>query len=134
MKCPNCKIEIPRSNEWFRNFDIDATVGQLAERKIISDLETIEVKADQLVGKTGNLFVEFQDHGKLSGINTTTAKNYCFVFDCDGYNAEVSILISTERLKKIIRLYNPKIVLGGDDKAVRGYLIKKSWLIEQIYG
>jgi hypothetical protein len=44
----------------------DVTVGQ----------EVYEVKADRLVGKYGNFFIEFECSGKPSGISTTTATHW----------------------------------------------------------
>ena len=59
-----------------------------------SDGITFEVKADIASLKTGNVFIEFKQGDKLSGISITTA-DYHIIFSGTYY------LIETDMLKKI---------------------------------
>ena len=62
------------------NFDLDLKFGQDKENELQEILhnEPIEVKCDRLCIKTGNVFVEFEDAGRPSGISITKSKFYLF--------------------------------------------------------
>lgn len=92
--------------EYNNDFRHDLRVGQLGEEHLAAILEdkTIEVKTDSWIGRTRNLAVEFESRGKPSGIATTEADYWCFIFDGD-HNKEVIVIVEVERLKRIARSY-----------------------------
>jgi len=54
------------------HFDKDLKFGQQYENELQEMVEgKVEVKTDRLCQKTGNVFVEIEDKGKPSGINTS---------------------------------------------------------------
>ena len=91
------------------------------------DIETkIEVKADRLAKKTGNIYIEYMCNKKLSGISTSKSDIYVYyiINDDKDYNAYI---IPTIELKEMIdaKAYFKKIS-GGDGFRSKGYLFKLS--------
>jgi hypothetical protein len=89
------------------------------------DIETkIEVKADRLARKTGNIYIEYESNKKPSGISTSTSNIYVYyiINDSNDYNMYI---IPTIELKEMIdaKTYFKK-VSGGDGWRSRGYLFK----------
>jgi hypothetical protein len=62
-------------------------------------LERVEVKADDMWWKTGNLAIEYACRGKLSGISTTEATAWDF-----SLGNRTHLMVSTERLKALARI------------------------------
>ena len=96
--------------EYNNDFRYDLKVGQLSEQ-MVGDLlsnRTIEVKADKIAKRTGNVFVEYESRGKPSGISKTEAEFYCFVVE------DLILFIPTEKLKKlmckIFQLFKKRVV------------------------
>lgn len=58
-------------DEKFSDWDLNCTIKDKSEK--------IEIKEDQMVSKTGNLFIEIESRGKPSGILTSKADFYIFV-------------------------------------------------------
>tara|TARA_R100001591_G_scaffold110441_1_gene121367 strand:+ start:822 stop:1196 length:375 start_codon:yes stop_codon:yes gene_type:complete len=88
------------------DFKYDLEVGKEGER-IVADLfknKTIEVKRDFWVGRTGNIAVEFQSRKKPSGILTTEADYWVFVFSAE-YEDKLMLVVETEKLKKITKVF-----------------------------
>lgn len=111
-----------RKEDWANDdnkFDIDLRRGQLAESELVKVLcsDTIEVKRDFLANKTGNIAVEFESRGNLSGILTTEATHWAFVLD------NMTIIVEISKLKKFMDNTNSKIVKGGDDNTSKMVLI-----------
>ena len=71
---------------------------------------TYEVKTDTYEKNTGNMAIEFESRGKLSGLSVTQADYFTYFFPLWGeiWN------IRTEDLRKLIKKSNPYIHNGGD--------------------
>jgi hypothetical protein len=101
-------------------FDINLAEGRVSEdllKKILTGEDTIEVKQDFKVGETGNVVVELahrkKDKIEPTGLSTTEARWWGFVFAGEEYNNEVMLLIDTERLKRLVRAYGVGHSLSG---------------------
>ena len=81
----------------------------------------IEVKADEMSQRTGNLVVEIEFDGEPSALSTTLAEWYVF------YDGECYIWIKPQELKRISEKYGKlrEFVGNGDTKSKKAYLIKK---------
>lgn len=116
-----------------KNFDIDLRYGNIGEELVLSLLnggQKIEVKTDRMAHKTGNIAIEFQCRGRLSGIATSEADYWAFVLNDNKF----ILFIKTDILRAIARLYYEKgfIKKGGDDKASDMILIPLKILIDEI--
>ena len=111
------------------NFDLDLKFGQEKENELQEILhnEPIEVKCDRLCIKTGNVFVEFEDAGKPSGISITKANFYAFCLFKPERNRQIWVLIPTTILKKLMKKY--PIKNGGDNWEAKGHIIPKQDLL-----
>ena len=112
------------------NFDLDLKFGQDKENELQEILhnEPIEVKCDRLCIKTGNVFVEFEDRGKPSGISITKSSYYAFqLHKKEREKKQIWVLIPTEILKKLMLKY--PIKNGGDNWEARGHIIPKEHLL-----
>ena len=84
------------------NFDLDLKFGQEKENELqeILHKEPIECKTDKLCKRTGNVFIEFEDAGKPSGIRITKSTFYAFcLFKEERKNIQIWGLIPTTILK-----------------------------------
>ena len=120
----------------FRDFDIDLAAGiegELLVEELAKGKKTVEVKRDFLVSKTGNLAVEVSYRGAPSGIRATEAEWWCFVLDGPCFGAEVVILVTTERMKKIVEKVESGrgTVKGGDGGWSRLVLVPVEVLLER---
>lgn len=108
------------------NFSHDLEVGQLGEKALAAILEDskIEVKTDLQASQTGNVFVEYESRGKLSGISTSEADFWCFII-----SKHQLALLSAQRLKALTRKHWNKQTLGGDSNTSKGVLIPVNDLI-----
>lgn len=82
---------------------------------------TYEVKTDTY-SNTGNMAIEFESWGKVSGIDITQATYFTYFFPHLGeiWNIRCS------KLKKLIAFLNPKVVIGGDEGSnTKMYLLRK---------
>lgn len=108
-------------------FDIDLSQALIREESIrqIFMNASIELKTDYLAKDTGNVFVEFKQHGKPSGLAVTTASYWMFEIQDFCY-----ILIETKNLNDIARraFIAGKRTKGGDYNNYEGVLIPVSWL------
>lgn len=81
---------------------------------LIDGIITIEIKEDLMAAKTGNVAVEYECRGKLSGISVTKAEVIIYKI----HNSDKSItyfLIKTDELKKSIKnKWYDRTVTGGD--------------------
>jgi hypothetical protein len=113
------------------DFRYDLKIGVEFETKLYELLgKTIEVKRDFKALNTGNIFIEYQSRGKLSGIATTQAKYWCYWLS-DFH----LILIETEELKKMCRIYlnTKRDVCGGDNNTSKGVLLPLTDFIKKLY-
>lgn len=108
------------------DFRYDLKVGHKGERYLAAVLEgsTIEVKADSWIARTKNVAVEFESRGKPSGIATTEADYWCFIFDGDDAKKSF-IMVDTEKLKAISRRYweMGSVKEMGDNNTSRAVMI-----------
>ncbi len=83
----------------------------------------IEVKSDRKSQQTGNIFIEYESRGKLSGIATTQAKYLVYKVD-----KETAFIWGINEFKQKIKdLHNRGIarkIVGGDNNTSKGLLIK----------
>lgn len=89
-------------------FDIDAEVGRQGEMfiaRVIQAIATasIEVKADVVAGRTGNLYVEFsccrRGEWRPSGIATTSAELWAYALG----SSQLALVIPTNVLREAAR-------------------------------
>jgi hypothetical protein len=107
------------------DFQYDLKLGNKGENLIAKVLmlegSKIEVKTDFHAIKgnaTGNVFIEYESRGKLSGISTSRADWWCFILS----NEQV-ILIHADKLKALCKRKGLKRVNGGDNNTSRGILL-----------
>ena len=107
--------------EYNNDFEYDLKIGQAKEKEIgdIFNHKKIEVKYDLQALDTGNVFVEYESRGKLSGISTSQADYYCFAF------GKTFHFIATEELKDRCRKYinTSRDKEGGDSNSSKGILL-----------
>lgn len=103
----------------FSDFDFrnDLAFGQWKETELRNALEnkTFECKADRKQRETGNVFIEYQQRGRPSGIAITKADFYAIEFADDCW-----ILIPTPRLKEITRQVMRERRAMGKQMGTRG--------------
>lgn len=108
------------------DFRYDLEVGQEGERMVgeLFKNKKLEVKRDSWVGRTGNIAIEFKSRNKASGIMTTQADYWVFIFSKE-YQDKVMLIVETERLKEVTREYAIKgsIKEMGDDNTSMAVLI-----------
>jgi hypothetical protein len=105
---------------------IDSPVGLFKDYDFKTNIASYEVKSDRLAHKYGcqTMFIEFECNGKESGIASTKA-DYWFYFMVkpEGfvlYKLPVGILKD--------RCLHSRILGGGDNGKVRGYIVLVSGL------
>mgnify|MGYP003652686348 FL=1 len=127
------------------DFRYDLALGQLGEGWVGSMLtnKTIEVKFDFACYRTGNFYIEYESRGKPSGIATSKADYWMLIASTEigerlkkdlseitNDDIMFSIMISSERLKKICReKHYRRDVKGGDNNTSLGILIKSKDLL-----
>ena len=115
------------------SFLTDLPFGEKYERESKSILEgkdiKVEVKADRLCQKTGNVYVETESRGKDSGITTTDADVWAFCLWKENRELQTYISIPVKILKKLMTKYPKKA--GGDNYTSKGHIIPKEDLLNQ---
>ena len=110
-------------------FDVDLKFGQEKQNEFQKDVEgQVECKMDRACQRTGNVFIEFEDAGKPSGINKTTAPYYAIGLHKEDREKQIWVLIPTKILKELMVKYPKKS--GGDNWEARGYVIPKEDLLK----
>jgi hypothetical protein len=124
------EVTLMRSTKARPNFDFDLKFGQEKENELIKIFreETVECKTDKICQRTGNVFVEFEDAKKPSGISTTKATFYAFCLYKLERDKQIWVLIPTKLLKKLMKKY--PIKNGGDNWEARGHIIPKEALLD----
>lgn len=113
------------------DFKYDLEVGQGYENQLANvlsmDSTKVEVKRDFKALNTGNIFVEYQSRGKLSGISTTQADYYCYFLSDEHF-----IMTTTNRMKRMCRAYwdTNRNVNGGDSNTSKGILLPLKDFVE----
>tara|TARA_R110002020_G_scaffold23434_1_gene77903 strand:- start:30 stop:440 length:411 start_codon:yes stop_codon:yes gene_type:complete len=118
-------------------FDIDLKYGQIREQlfaDIMLGKEKVEVKTERDIWKTtGNIAIEWQSRGKLSGIATTEADWWAH-FLADGEDTKAIIIMAVPELKKKIKqlkqLGIAQETRGGDNDTSRMVLLP----LNQLFG
>lgn len=90
---------------------------------------TVECKADGKAKGTGNVFIEYRQKGRPSGIAVTTSEYYAIEISFERW-----IVITTPELKAICKRVmekdpSRKCVRGGDFKKYEGVLVKLTELL-----
>lgn len=122
--------KLRENGEADNRFDINLAEGKFGENVMANIIKTVEVKRDYVVSTTGNLAVEYFNHGKPSGISVTEAEWWGFLLDGDKYKGEVAVFIKTNRLVKIIK--KGKDITGGDGNESHMKLITLKQLFEKV--
>jgi len=98
---------------------------------IKTDKETYEVKADRLVHKYGNFFIEYECSGKPSGISTTQA-DYWILYDIEPNNTDYGQVRNVYKVPTDILAVSiaPKCPSkkGGDGWRSKGYIVSSDKL------
>ena len=117
--------------EWTQgNWDISLEFGEHHEsevRQIFEGDGTIEVKADKIWHKTGNIAIEYKFRNKPSGISTTEAKWWCVVITnkIKPRKSDAILVVEVEKLRKHLKamFHQLKKVDGGFKSASRLLLV-----------
>lgn len=113
-------------------FDRDLAFGEERESAFVQTLRDckVEMKSDQKTRVTGNVFIEFQQRGRPSGIATSAARWYHVEVEDD-----VWITMRTSALKALARqaIAVGRVKEGGDNENV-GALIPVEWLVRRWRG
>ena len=103
--------------------------------KIVAEMFGTEpntkVTRDRKVSQTGNVAIEIECYGDPSGISVTEADRWIFLLSGEEYNDEVAVVISVDRLRRLVN--NPKYsrLRGGDNNASLMVLVPVKDLLER---
>jgi hypothetical protein len=81
----------------------------------------VEVKADRMVSKTGNFFIEFECNKRASGISVTKATYYLLI----DVAKDIPYLVETKTLIAIANDTNCRIVSGCENGKNKGFLVEQ---------
>ena len=136
-------IEMVRKEQGLFNndskFDIDLKYGQIREQlfaDIMEGKELVEVKTER--GKwqsTGNIAIEWESRGKLSGIATTKADWWAhFLADKDSTKAVIIMRVPElkKKIKELKKIGVAKDTRGGDDDTSRLVLLPLKHLFGEL--
>lgn len=108
------------------DFKFDLQFGQLGEQLFYNLItnKKIEVKRDKWIGITGNIAIEYESRNKPSGIATSEADYWCFIFS-GNLEDKIFLIIEINKLKEIARKYYKlgQIKLMGDNDTSKAILI-----------
>jgi len=112
-------------------FDMDLAHGEARESAFVQALTRchVEHKCDNDAPSTGNVFVEFEQKGRPSGIATTTADWWAIEVQGDTW-----IVVRTSVLRRAVERVKGigRVVMGGDHNLYRGALVPVEWLYRGI--
>jgi hypothetical protein len=83
-------------------FASDMLFGEAGERTLVEAMQKAEVKTIKEVSRNGKIFVEHENYGKPSGINTTDADWWVFMLGGPRYSQEVFIGVHSDRLRRLV--------------------------------
>jgi hypothetical protein len=92
----------------------------------------LEIKTDIKSSETGNIYIEYEQNTNISGLQTTKADLWCTVFVDDNKKAIATIIVTTERLKEVLRENNCKHTSKAktsEGSATKGYLLPVTTLL-----
>ena len=110
------------TEEYAKGFDLDLKFGKLGEdfvKNMQESNEKIEVKTERDIWKTtGNIAIELRYKGSPSGLSTTESDLWVHLLSHKGvieggFMFKVDLL--KEKIKKLHKDGNLKMVMGGDD-------------------
>lgn len=104
----------------------------IAKAYIARGEDAVQVKNDQKVSETRNVYVERESRGKVSGIDDSRCPYWAFVLDGDEFKRDVIVIIKTERLREICRRSGYGKIKGGNSDTARGYLIPIDKLVKAL--
>ena len=120
-------MKYPRISERSK-FDLDLKSGKEWENFFENIVYSgkLECKRDKIAHKTGNIFIEYKCRGKKSGLSITEANWWVIGIENRNGDIETAILASVKWLQDKCRpfLETSRDVIGGDDNASRGILLK----------
>ena len=103
----------------------EAPNGCFKEWDVKTDDEVYEVKADRMVAKYGNFFIEFECSGKPSGISTTTATHWVLYDIADNKTPygepRACYKVPRETLLDVAKQHKSRA--GGDNYRSKGWLL-----------
>ena len=118
------------------DFNYALAEGRQAEKlvnEILSGGKTVEVKLDNRVSDTGRILIEYaHQYGEtsvLSGITTSEADWYAFVFGGEKYRQEVVVMVRRHRLKDLLNAYGKSNAKSGIPGNSNFLLINKEDLL-----
>jgi hypothetical protein len=110
-------------------FDKDLAFGESRESAFVQAITRarVEVKSDQKARSTGNVFIEYRQKGRPSGIATSEAEWWAIEVDDD-----VFITVRRSKLKALARqaIATGKHTAGGDFDEYDGALVPVVWLVQ----
>jgi hypothetical protein len=108
-----------------KGWDKDLADGLANEDRLENCLRygKIEVKRDYSASKSGNIYVEYWNNRKKSGLRVTEAKYWAFTLGNVG--EEYDLILPTELLRKIVKYFvvAGKATIGGDREGTAGILV-----------
>ena len=118
-----------------RKFDVDLEFGKQWEEHIdemFSGAKKCEVKTERdKWARTGNICIEIESYGKPSGLTSTEAELWVHNLVKDGELC-CSLVFNTDKLRKTMEEMEPFVLMGGDNKASKLYLVKIEKLIRAL--
>jgi hypothetical protein len=108
-----------------KGWDKDLADGLANEDRLEQCLRyaKIEVKRDYSASKSGNLYVEYWNNRKKSGLRVTEAAYWAFSLGNVG--EEYDLIVPTDLLKKIVKYFvvDGRATTGGDREGTAGILV-----------
>lgn len=112
-------------------WDKDLPHGESRETAFVRALQSchVEHKSDGKCRVTGNVFIEYEQKGRSSGIATTTAQWWAIEVDDDQW-----VVIRTALLKILVRkaIQDKRTRFGGDGNQYLGALIPVCSLVRRM--
>ena len=96
-------------------------IGEAGERIVGESLKG-EVKRCFAISRKGvsygKIFVETENYGRPSGINSTKADWWYFLLDGSEYNGEIVVGIQTQRLRRLCQKYEDSLPTGENKASI----------------
>jgi len=123
-------IEVPNEKFISNQFENNLAYAEEQQALVQDAIIKAEVKTDRLTKRTGNVYVEYESREANSGLLTTKSDWWIFQIVNEQEETLFSILISTKRLKYIIKYGGYSKAAGGDDHTSKGWLVPIKDLID----
>ena len=120
------EAEFCPDNSLFNEWDVKVSKGNYVCK--------YEVKADRWANKTGNIFIEYENNNRPSGISTTQADIYAY-FVVKNSNDADCYLIPVKFIRTLIESGDyKKITQCGDGMRVKGFLMPLNRFVSFLTG